>query len=586
MAAQCALAHILPGQPMSMDRKNKRAAQAALREANHPDGTPSTANGNGASSSPGSSSQPPTSPNQNQQPRQQQLQHAHAQAQSGIGRSLKNSLDLGRPAPSVGAVGDQPWASRAPTTPTASTGPPRPTLSAASSPSPISPFPQQGLRSPPSAQAALFGSGSDSDEHRSPPPVPRLGPAATFLKGPSGLTQTLGKQPPPASANGTGRSTVAAQVMLSQQGRRLSNNSDSLSPSRPRLAGSNGFVPDHLGGSSPAVPLAAPNPPATANGIFSTSPFSGSRALFLPSSYDSGSGDDAFPRSPPRTRTNGGPAHERDSFGAGWDDTGDDGDEDEDDEFSDQGFLPSSLSDLLTPEEQRRRASKSSGFDPFQNSRSVPAELMLARGRPTPMPYNAWGTLTSTSGAGTAPAPTYATSPPAQRSLLSVGYAFATSPPSHPSTSYPDHPNSLQSQIWARNTTAGHYSASFDPSSAFRAPQPTPPPVPASLPGGLAAGLSQLHLVPASHTGETPPSDGAWGGTPLSWGSVASNASEHHAHYPANGLKVPPGQPVPRRPSANGQASYAASAASPLHHSVRSGYPGAGDDEIQFDMDA
>ncbi|KAK4700834.1 hypothetical protein P7C70_g5407, partial [Phenoliferia sp. Uapishka_3] len=444
---------------MSMDRKNKRAAQAALREANS-DGV--ATNAPGTSSSP--SSQPPTSPPQ--QPRQslppQQLQ----QSQSGIGLSLKNSLELERPsvAPSsgVGAVGDQNgWGtSSRPQLSSTTNGNSNGLLRTISSSSPSATsnaFPQQGLlRSPPTrSEATIFGttsSAENKDEHRSPPPPSMARLAPTFpTNGPSGLSQTLGKLP---STNGNGRSTVAAQVMLSQQGRRLSESANSAldsSPSPSRLTrggfSSELFAPS--GSGSPAVPLAAPkpNPSTSSSGIFSTSPFSGSRSLFLPSSYDSGSGDDAFPRSPPRLggqgQHRGGFMERGESNSTNWDgrvfsnheEGGEEGD-DSSDEFEDQGFLPSSLVDLLTPEEQRRRASKMA-FDPFQNSRSVPAELLLANGRPTmngngTIPHNAWGTLTNTS-SSPPPNHAYATSPPPQRSLLSASYAFATSPPHQPS---------------------------------------------------------------------------------------------------------------------------------------------------------
>ncbi|KAL8279352.1 hypothetical protein RQP46_008164 [Phenoliferia psychrophenolica] len=575
---KCALAHILPGQPMSMDRKNKRAAQAALREANHADG----------SQGPTSPSQTPTSPNQ--QPRQQQQQQQQSQQQqqqsqnlSGIGRSLKNSLDLGRPSPpSVGAVGDQNGWTRTPTTPTSSSsGLARPSSSLSPT---LSPFPPQGqgLRSPPASHAQALGSSSspDSDiEHRSPRPTPQatLFPSNT----PSGLSQTLHNlapvQSPLPSPTSNGRSTVAAQVMLSQQTRRLSSSTPdhTLSPGSLRM---HARPSTDLLNPSPAVPLAAPSPSHSSNGIFSTSPFSGSRALFLPSSYDSGDeGGFLGGRSPPGPSS----GHHQ----SPWDrhDEGDDGDEDDFDDFDEgnQGFLPSSLSDLLTPEEQRRRASKNSAFDPFSShttsSRSVPAELMLARGRPVAnaLPFNAWGTLTSSSPSSPSsqlhqqqqsyPSSSYTSPPPAQRSLLS------SSP-------------SLHNHVLSRNSTLGQYPHSFDPSSAFRPPNAPHAALPGSLPGGLAAGLSQLHLVPAIHTGETPPSDGgAWTGTPLSWGSVASNASEHH--FPNNNKQGQPRRPPGAGPVGGiGMGLGMQPAASPLHHSVRTGYPA--DDEIQFDMDA
>ena len=233
------------------------------------------------------------------------------------------------------------------------------------------------------------------------------GATATFVAPPaSGLSHHFGS--PPSSS---GRSTVAAQAMLSEQARRLSNTSDSLSPprlqhlSRTRLSyngGGNGLeygtspplaVPGTNGGGGVVSPSAS-----TGGGIFGTSPFSSSRGLFMPSSYDSN--EDGFPRSPPMRHATlpGDGMYRTTSSGASWRNAAaiDDGDDDNGEDF-DEGFLPSSLNDLLTPEEMRRRTMRAQGahgsaaygpssvssrnaFDFMSNS--VPADLLLATGSP------------------------------------------------------------------------------------------------------------------------------------------------------------------------------------------------------------
>lgn len=327
------------------------------------------------------------------------------------------------------------------------------------------------------------------------PPV--FGSSALFAPAPafpSGLSQTY-------QSGSSPRAAFAPHVTLAGQ-RRLSSHNPEQSPSRLRqLQGSTSATRRSFGATDMlgAAPLAVPQ----ANGvgessIFGTSPFSGSRALFLPSSYDS---DDGFPRSP-RIRTP-------------WDEPRNTVFSDDDDEEEyDEGFLPSSLNDLLTPEEQRRRSSRMMGhgsgsgnhFDPFQNSQSVPAEFHLARGRPTSsaIPSKAWETY----------------SPPlVPRSLLTVG-----SPPAADSALLSASP-SLRAQILTRNNAAGLYSASFDPSSTFGnrytefSPRASPKTLAknllpvngvhvmgSSLPKGLAGALSSLHFIPAEHSGETPPS--------------------------------------------------------------------------------
>lgn len=466
--------------------------------------------------------------------------------------------------------------------------------------------------SSPTKALASFGSRQNSGmspDHLafpSSPPSNSSGISAA-LSAPSGLAQTLSQQ----LGGVSNRSSVAAQVMLSEQARRMSSTSDSLSPPRPSNIPRSSFTGSEalLMGSSPPLTMSG-----VSNGlgtraspsIFGTSPFSGSKGLFMPSSYDSN--DEGFPRSPP-SRSLGLPDMVRRSSSAGWtngmsfaDLNHDDGDEDDDDQAAgdayDEGFLPSSLNDLLTPEEQRRRASKSaqtlhgfalsssskSSFNPFQPqehqhspsfaSRSVPAEMILARGvagKSSPVPVrggvttststsSAWGTL-SASAEGTNP--TAASFSPSsfnstgtgggggtgsttRRSLLSAG--ISPTPPlafsNHHAAPQLSSSSTSSSSLHPHHATQPHqYSASFDPRTALTSgsrsevraravndihgdngnsslldSSTTIPIGPGSLPGGLAAGLSQLHLIPPRHTGETPP-------------TTTTELHHHHHHH-------------------------------------------------------
>lgn len=521
---------------MSFDRKNKRAAQAALREAQ--------------------ALEPPLSPHSQQQ----------RNLVSGIGKSLKNSAETG-----VQDVRKSPMLTEGPrSNGTTSSGqsPNRTAARAPNSPSPV--LQPRPIGSPPIQNANLHHT----------PSYAHPGPSYNSLA-PSGLSQSLNPQFP-----AKGSSSVAAQVMLGQHGRRLSNNGNSLSPTRQASRRPPGYSAAELYEATPNIsssPLALPSASVSgigsSGGIFGTSPFSGSRALFMPSSYDSSDGD-GFPRSPPtrefsdRRNTNSGwdrpmmPGYEVEEEAVG---------EESDDEYE-EGFLPSSLNDLLTPDEQRRRASKMNTFDPFKG-RSVPAELILGRGRP----------LLSATEFGNASG-TNASPVMAPRSLLSsTSHTFtASSPPATTRdflSSSPQH-----SALHAQRL----YSASYDPSS-FSRPANTssssnffsPSLEPGSLPGGLAAGLSNMHLQPASYTGNTPPSVSffgpsptnslsdpatrrAWNGTPLSWGASSVGSEAKAGVGTAN---------VPKKsgPGSNGGVGP------PLHPS---GLRNEDDDEIQFDMDA
>lgn len=451
------------------------------------------------------------------------------------------------------------------------------------------------------------------------------GPTATFVApARSGLSHHLGSSAAPQPIASEARGSVAAHAMLSEQARRLSSTSESLSPprlqqlSRARLS----FNASHGTGNGGSAAMYGASPPlavpgtlggnngvgasgpahASSAGIFGTSPFSSSRGLFMPSSYDSN--EDGFPRSPPVRHAVLTGEMQRSPSGTSWrnaiaiEDDPDAGPEDED---YDEGFLPSSLNDLLTPEEMRRRTmraqaassgghhlhpshlgpSSRSAFDSVSNS--VPADLLLAAGKPVSSgangtsavpaptlgersmsafaeaswPANDSGSPRAESGsllaqsrtreptlvAGARPAVNGSTSErtvsPTTASLLSSALSGARPP--RPTSRQTD-PHLLTSPPAPAaagpqpTSNLGMYSASFSnasvPPIATYASAVSPPTgpnmlrdsphrggpsplgadlataiaVPGSLPTGLAAGLSRLHLVPPAHTGETPPS--------------------------------------------------------------------------------
>lgn len=603
---------------MSYDRKNKRASQAALREAilNDP-------------SSPQLQHQP--NPNLPLSPRPQPATRppvSSINSSSGIGRSLKNSDEvLGN-----GNVENRP-------------------INLATPSPQISNTPQLLSLSTPTIVEALTTSTAPVFETVKMPPPPKINTSYAYPNGvansnppnpnsnpnPSGLSQTLNPQ---FAAKGS--SSVAGHVLLGQHGRRLSNNNQvsnrALSPPRMTPRKTTGYTASELLEASPSgsLPLALPaSLPHTTNGhhgIFGTSPFSGSRALFMPSSYDSTDGD-AFPRSPPVHR--GLEEMRRSSSNTGWDrpamlgfnpDDSALADEESDDEYE-EGFLPSSLNDLLTPEEQRRRGSRIAGFNPFQNH-SVPADLMLSNGRPSmniptsssllsPPQTQSRSLLSNTSFP--------INSPPWQETnnFLSISPQVQPQQPARPLYSQSYNPSSTSgfqppssnnfNQLPSVQNTSSFLSNYFSPGPPINLDNSnsnnlsantllTSPNLGSSLPGGLAAGLSTLHLIPASYTGDTPPQ--------LSFLGPPSNQNSATSPSNGNGIGLGTGGPWGNSsPSSWGSSNNGLSAvgpggksrlgglggnvlsstSSPLHQASSASQAlsdaGGDDDEIQFDMD-
>lgn len=583
---KCALAHVLPGQPMSFDRKNKRAAQAALREAQASMVEGNLVNTtNAVAQSP--SQRQMMDPNEILQSLKQSVDYS---GRINGGAEAARAFMLGNTNGGGGGGGSSSGASQqgdfdavfgspdsvgGRRTPASSPGFQHRTL----------PHPHDSPHSPLSFASIAQGN-----------QVNLIAPSA------SGLTHHLGSN---------GRGSVAAHAMLSEQARRLSNTSQSLSPPRPQ----------HFGYST-SVPLAVPGALSNGNGngngngqssIFGTSPFSGSRGLFIPSSYDSN--EDSFPRSPPSRPAMLGDMQRSSSNSGGWPASYRsneiaiaDEDDGEDDGF-DEGFLPSSLNDLLTPEEMRRRTLKArNGFvpsslsngsplaDPFLPSKSVPVDLLLSGGQPSiPAPPNGsatgvspWGTVNSSS-SGQNPAakpfspgqsllaasrastldPVSATSPPP---LVPGSELSSTSPPHH-AASQPFLSSSFNDALGGGPYPSRYPQTGLSPNAnaALAAPG-------SSLPGGLAAGLSRLHLVPPNYTGETPPPPGGGGmsysqalasrnalngnggGNP---GQVSTPTTRAPAHGHANGGRAPTSSSSLSSSSENPSPPHLAGAAVP-----------------------
>ncbi|TNY22684.1 hypothetical protein DMC30DRAFT_391458 [Rhodotorula diobovata] len=609
---------------MSFDRKNKRAAQQALRDAQ------ASADGSGL------------------------VTATHATAQSprvggdgsGLVQTLRQSVDLGGGARLNDYALYQQVAAQQQYT-AAHPGSTRggDVEAAFGSPDSVG-YHRASPSSPPVQHRSL----QPHDSPHAPLHFATLsqGPTATFIApASSGLSHHFGGG---AAASSNGRSSVAAQAMLSEQARRLSSTSESLSPprmahmSRARVSFNNG-VPSASGASAAASPpLAVPGSGAGAGSgsIFGTSPFSGSRGLFIPSSYDSNEDGGGFPRSPPVRPSMLGEAQRSSgsagmmTLGAPWQDAiadefDDAGDEATGEDF-DEGFLPSSLNDLLTDEEIVRRTRRANGgagggapsslsnssplapaFDPFLNSKSVPADLFLATGKPSlappsavPVPHPSLGARSASHTAATSFGllsssveghnPSAAPYQPAGGSLLAQSRAReATIVPDSPAvsatTATPPTASLLGAALNGHPTSpasaAGIYSASFSDAALHRPASFAAAAASANsaTSGGAGAGAS----TSAQHPPPRYPQSGLSPGTNASLalpgsslpGGLAAGLSRLHLVPPAHTGETPPSGSYAAAAAAAGGASpgRAAMVGSPLARgsgSPRLGVPGQG----------
>ncbi|KAI0935136.1 hypothetical protein AcV7_004027 [Taiwanofungus camphoratus] len=323
---KCALAHILPGQSMSMDRKNKKAAQLAANASN-------TGNGSSRDGSKASG--------------RSQKAHVHGSGgSSGASSQTRNALLSGSTAPT------RVNASRPPIS-----------LPLKSTLSPSTPAPP--------VKDTDFASFGLPDESNKLPSAPAQGKSAT-AQASAGVSMGVldNAQADKTQTNESPRShgTTSPLPTSSPSAPRRIGNSQHGSPgsfgpigSPPRSSPSAG-KPARINGFSPGTSPQGPG--------LSTSPFSapGSRSLFLaPDSEESINGFKA--RSGLSTslgammtwtsERNVAQSRQNDGINA----QGIAGQivvEDEDFEE----FLPSSLTDLLTPEERSRRFSRTNGVRP------------------------------------------------------------------------------------------------------------------------------------------------------------------------------------------------------------------------------
>ncbi|KAG8704482.1 hypothetical protein FRC08_002209 [Ceratobasidium sp. 394] len=340
---KCALAHILPGQPMSMDKRNKRAAQAAAggKSGDKPGGGQGRDRGRRGGF------------DGDQGGRSRERKSGNAQGTSppvGMGIGSRAPITISKAAPTPAALSD---ALSGPAlkdtdfpfnlpddldelTATPRQPPPRQFSPVASSAPPQPPPPTDTNNSAPAGQAPA----PSTEPQRRPSPLPLARPPGSY-------------------------SSVA----------RLSRNNASIDfgPVGSPPQASPGFIPSHVtrssvNGFSPGTspPVRGENPAP-----FGSSPFSapGSKSLFL--SYSLGEGDAAGQAVP---------------FNSKWSDNkrtirARDLDNAVDDEDLEE-FLPSSLTDLLSPSERERRMSRTKhGARPSVDnqlfSRSVPSTNML-----------------------------------------------------------------------------------------------------------------------------------------------------------------------------------------------------------------
>lgn len=309
---KCALAHILPGQSMAMDRKNKKAAQLA-------------ANANGQAKEGGKSGKSSKSGSQS----------GAGSAVSGSGSGpTRNSLLSGSTAPTRilqgSARAPMPIPLKAAVSPSAPAPPVQDTdfasygLPDEDNKLPTAPAQNKSFASPPTEDSSLL----ESDD--APPEVHIEAPAA--LNAPATLLPF--------------HSPSAPRQM------RLPENPPDLGPiGSPRSVSSHGHVA-RVNGFSPSTS------PSQGAAILSTSPFSapGTQSVFFSYENKPNLSDDLKARS--GIAASLGATHEwRPELPAGGTLDGFRGDivvEDEDLE----DFVPGSLSELLTPEEKSRRYSR------------------------------------------------------------------------------------------------------------------------------------------------------------------------------------------------------------------------------------
>lgn len=499
---KCALAHILPGQPMSMDRKNKKAAQQAANAVGGSGGARGDRRKTGSGAKEDS-------------------------LRIGVGRGVargaapisisKATISPSAPAPPLRDTDfpfglpddfDQPIQAQTQTKRVESSGKGEIEGSARSLTARSS---EDATASTQSTASAVPNNGS------TPPQQPTQRPSPLPLSTPStrrGYPRQNGSgdfgfgpigSPPRSSPGHTPTSQQAAQP-----GHRINGFSPSTSPTGSGV------------GAGAAMP--------------STSPFSapGPKSIFMSYSLDRDSSASTQIKASANTLASGGAAA---SLGGvrGWDIMGSalGGLHDDDDDLEE--FLPSSLNELLTDEEKKRRWSRTGGQRPtveqhHRYSRSVPAASLMDNVK------NIWNENTSDIPRSGGPSPSMlgtsnvSTGFMPRRPSVPVSRAFSDSPNTA-------HPNNVHFGFnGAESPSTGGFASPLTGLYNFNRPQPQqhpatstansfniqqPRPIPGageevfngnplspsaralqehapgqSLPQGLAAGLSRIHIKP------------------------------------------------------------------------------------------
>ncbi|KAH7344697.1 hypothetical protein B0J17DRAFT_712348 [Rhizoctonia solani] len=336
---KCALAHVLPGQPMSMDKRNKRAAQAATGKGGDKGGENKTSDKGGGGQG------------------RERNRRTGPDAEHGAKSRERKSTLLGTPPPGIG-IGSKAPISISKAAPTPAT-----------------------LSDP-----TITGLPDDFDELTATPRQPphrQFSPVASVAaqladpnnSQPIGLNGAQSAAAPAESACRPSPLPFSHTPGSYSSGHLSRNNASDFGPvgSPPAASpGKGGFIPGHTTrtsingfavGTSP--PVRGENPAA-----FGSSPFSapGSKSLFLSYSLDQ---HEAPKQSAP--------------FDSKWDKQRTIKPRDLDNAVDDEDleeFLPSSLTDLLSPGERERRMSRTRhgtrpSVDNHLFSRSVPSSNML-----------------------------------------------------------------------------------------------------------------------------------------------------------------------------------------------------------------
>lgn len=364
---KCALAHVLPGQSMSMDRRNKKAAQIA-------------ANSGAAAAGPGGSGQPQRD-RERERERERDAQRGRKNGMGGFQAS--NSPSSSSRNASTLLFGSN--GSTAPTRiPPSGARPPLPMMSKAA-PAPAEPAPalkdtdftsfdsfanaakgikSQPLQDPPMPQSHMDNTTQPSDRER--PLPPSASSVALASATPNGALTS-----PPVTASSPFSSTTPTKPHRFA-GRQSGSTAGDFGPVGSPPRSSPGSDPVRINGFSPGVSPRSGGVEAASNTAPSVPPpnFSapGTQTTFPPQTVEALRGRGGISSHAPfsvgslpvlsRMSTD---THSFSSFAEALDD--------EDMEE----FVPSSLKDLLTPEEQSRRMSRTSSTNPMNG---MPTSIM------------------------------------------------------------------------------------------------------------------------------------------------------------------------------------------------------------------